>query len=616
MAHNKWPGKQLTVPDKNDTNYRKPSWLKKNVKIIYITALLVCMPSWLWFSWITLDERAHRELYREVFDDLSLFADSLNSELEKYRFIPKVLMLDASLLAQANNPDLASAIDQSNQRLQHIRRTTNADEVFIMDPTGITIASTKLDNIGDRYQHSPFFSAARAGESGGFFTLGLHAGIRGYYFSEPLFQPDTDEVAGVIVVKVNMARLERGWLNRATPMLITDEYGVVIASSIPTWLFTTRSPLTNRQKQNIRDSSKYPMVSFPLLQTQVHKVTPYGQIVSLPKAGFKRVLEVTKSIPALNWTIYGQGNLTAAKQGAYQGVAISSLLLALLLTLAYVATQRRLQFLETLHRREINQNRLQQAKDQLETRVTERTQALESSNQELKQAQQELIHAAKLATLGQLATSVTHEINQPLTAILASAENAEQWLLRQQTDKVLGNILQIKSLAQKMGFITSHLKTFGRKTDDKNEWVCPQTALSLLQSRISQEGVEIIIKDMSALQVMANDVRLEQVFINLLTNALDAMQKSPHKQLSIYFSNDSLDDLKQLTIYVTDTGSGIDSDHLHHLFDPFFSTKDVGVGLGLGLTISYSIIKTMGGELTAKNDADGATFGIQLQAQH
>jgi two-component system C4-dicarboxylate transport sensor histidine kinase DctB len=116
--------------------------------------------------------------------------------------------------------------------------------------------------------------------------------------------------------------------------------------------------------------------------------------------------------------------------------------------------------------------------------------------------------------------------------------------------------------------------------------------------------------------VMANDVRLEQVFINLLTNALDAMQKSPHKRLSIYFNNDSLDDLKQLTIYVTDTGSGIDSDHLHHLFDPFFSTKDVGVGLGLGLTISYSIIKTMGGELTAKNDADGATFGIQLQAQH
>ncbi len=136
----------------------------------------------------------------------------------------------------------------------------------------------------------------------GFFTLGLHAGIRGYYFSEPLFEADTDEVAGVIVVKVNMARLERGWLNRATPMLITDEYGAVIASSIPSWLFTNRSPLTEQQKQNIRASSKYPLVPFPLLQTQVHENTPLGQIVSLPKAGFKRMLEVTTSIPALDWT--------------------------------------------------------------------------------------------------------------------------------------------------------------------------------------------------------------------------------------------------------------------------------------------------------------------------
>lgn len=608
------------MPDKNDISYRKPTWLKKNVKIIYITVLLVSLPSWIWISWITLDEKAHRDLYRQVYDDLSLFADSLNSELEKYRFIPKVLMLDASLVAQATQSNLTSLTLQPNQRLTQIRQTTNADEVFILDATGTTIASTKPENIGDRYEHSPFYSKARAGGSGGFFTLGLHAGIRGYYFSEPLFKSNTDQVAGVIVVKVNMARLERGWLNRTTPMLITDEYGVVIASSIPSWLFTTRSPLTEQQKQHIRASSKYPLVSFPLLQTQVHKTTPFGQIVSLPKAGFKRVLEVTKSIPALDWTIYGEGDLAKAQQSAYQGVAISSLLWALLLTLAYVVTQRRLQLLDTLHRREINQNRLQAAKNQLETRVTERTRALESSNQELKQAQQELVHAAKLATLGQLATSVTHEINQPLTAILASAENAEQWLMRQQTDKALGNILQIKSLAQKMGLISSHLKTFGRKTDDKSEWVWPQTAmdnaLSLLQPRINQEGVKTTVQDMSAIQVLANDVRLEQVFINLLTNALDAMQNSETKRLSIYFHTNLAEDVQQVTIFVSDTGSGIDSEHLHHLFDPFFSTKDVGVGLGLGLSISYSIIKTMGGELTAKNSPEGATFGIQLQAQH
>jgi C4-dicarboxylate-specific signal transduction histidine kinase len=201
-----------------------------------------------------------------------------------------------------------------------------------MNPQGTTVVSTKLENIGTEYKNSPFFNSAKAGGSGGFFTLGLYAGIRGYYFSEPLFNPASGEVVGVIVVKVNMARLERNWLNNATPMLITDEYGVVIASSIPSWLFTTRSPLSEVQKQDIRNSSKYPMVSFPLLQTKVHKNTPYGQIVSLPKAGFKRVLEVTKVMPELNWTIYGEGDLTVAKKDVYQGVAISTLLWILLLS--------------------------------------------------------------------------------------------------------------------------------------------------------------------------------------------------------------------------------------------------------------------------------------------
>tara|TARA_B100000780_G_C21077285_1_gene433743 strand:+ start:346 stop:759 length:414 start_codon:yes stop_codon:yes gene_type:complete len=121
------------------------------------------MPSWIWISWITLEEKAHRDLYRQVYDDLSLFADSLNSELEKYRFIPKVLMLDASLVAKAGNPTLVSANNQPNQRLQHIRRTTNADEVFILDATGTTIVSTETENIGDSYEHSPFYSKAKVG---------------------------------------------------------------------------------------------------------------------------------------------------------------------------------------------------------------------------------------------------------------------------------------------------------------------------------------------------------------------------------------------------------------------------------------------------------------------
>ncbi|HCH33813.1 MAG TPA: hypothetical protein DE045_12790, partial [Oceanospirillaceae bacterium] len=443
------------MSDKNDIKYRERSWLQNNVKTIYITLLFITLPSWAWMSWITLTQSSEQLVRQQVYSDIALFADSLNSELEKYRFVPKMLMLDAGLVERTTQATSDSPAAKAKPYLQHIRQATKADEIFIINAQGTTIASTKTSNIGIGYRHSPFFIAAKAGRSGGFFTLGLHAGIRGYYFSEPLFNPSTDAVVGVIVVKVNMARLERGWLNKATPMLITDNYGVIIASSTPSWLFTSLSPLSADNKQQIRHSRKYPMVSFPLLQTTIHKQVEGGQVVSLPRAGFKKVLEVSKLMPNLGWTIYGHGNLSAAKQSVYQGVAISSLLWALLLTLAYVVTQRRLQFMETLHRREVNQARLQQAKDQLETRVAERTHELQESNLELKQTQQELIHSAKLATLGQLATSVTHEINQPLTAILTSADNAEQWLGRGQVDKAQDKLAQIKTLAQKMGLITS-----------------------------------------------------------------------------------------------------------------------------------------------------------------
>ncbi|HCH33814.1 MAG TPA: two-component sensor histidine kinase, partial [Oceanospirillaceae bacterium] len=135
-------------------------------------------------------------------------------------------------------------------------------------------------------------------------------------------------------------------------------------------------------------------------------------------------------------------------------------------------------------------------------------------------------------------------------------------------------------------------------------------AFALLQPRINQEQVETVIEELSSFQVLANDVRLEQVFINLISNALDAMQLSQNKRLTVSCQSDT----KTVYIHFSDTGSGIDSDHLLQLFDPFFSTKDVGVGLGLGLTISYSIIKTMGGDLSARNSASGAVFSIRLRA--
>ena len=596
-----------------DNPYPPRSWLQSNIKSLYIITLMIVLPLWLLASFYVFTNQAQRNLHQVIHNDVLLFADSLESELEKYRSIPKMLMMDVALTNSISNKNLFNSSHIHNY-LQHIRTTTNSDEVFLLDIQGHTLVSTKFDNEGINYAHTPFFQDAAQGNSGGFFTMGVNAGIRGYYFSESLIDRSPGRVIGVIVVKVNMARLERDWLSKLTPMMITDENQIVIASSTASWLFTSRQRLTNDQKRRIKLTRKYPTTSFPILPIEVIRNIEGADIVKLPKLGYERVLEASHLLPDLAWTLYAHGDLKQLDLPIRRNTGLSALLFMLTLSIAYLAVQRRLQFNETLVRREINQIHLQQAKDLLETRVEERTEELQASNLELKQTQQELIHSAKLATLGQLATSVTHEINQPLTAILTSADNAEQWLGRGQVEKAQDKLAQIKTLAQKMGLITSHLKTFGRKTDDKNDWICPQIALdnafALLQDRIKQEQVSTEVEDLSKFHVLANDVRLEQVFINLISNALDAMQLSQHKRLKVYCQTDAAN----LNIHFSDTGSGIDSDHLLQLFDPFFSTKDVGVGLGLGLTISYSIIKTMGGDLSARNSASGAVFSIRLRA--
>lgn len=595
-----------------DLPYPPRTWLQSNLKPLYLVAMLLLIPIWLLVSWLIFTSQAQQGLRIQIENDLTLFADSLDSELEKYRFVPKMLIMDSTMANAITNPNMRQ-FRNIYDHLQHIRTVTTADEVFLLDTAGDTLASTEVDNRGLNYAHTPYFKAAKTGTSGGFFTLGVNAGIRGYYFSEPLFDTNTDDVIGVVVVKVNMSRLERGWLNRGTPMMITDEYGVVIAASVPSWLFTTRARLNDDAKAAIQATSKYPTTSFPLLQTKVMAEIDGARIVSLPKTGFAQVMEVNMPLPQVGWQLYGHADLQQLDFAIQRNTAISLLLFILTLSLAYVVIQRRLQFQETLVRREINQQRLEQAKDLLEVRVTERTKELQDSHDELKRTQTELIHAAKLATLGQMATSVTHEINQPLTAIQTTAENAEQWLQRENYQRVEQNLSNIKKLAHKMAAITSHLKTFGRKTDNTTSWVrldeAINNAVELVTLRCKQEQVELVVHGSDGLLVKADLVRLEQVLINLLTNALDAMQDSPTKKLSL----NCVKMTKQICIRVTDTGTGIDADHLEQLFDPFFTTKSTGAGLGLGLSISYSIIEAMGGSLTAHNRPQGgAEFCLRL----
>ncbi|MFT6349285.1 MAG: two-component system C4-dicarboxylate transport sensor histidine kinase DctB [Psychromonas sp.] len=244
----------------------------------------------------------------------------------------------------------------------------------------------------------------------------------------------------------------------------------------------------------------------------------------------------------------------------------------------------------------------------------ENSHKLEQTNKQLISLQNELVQSGKLAALGELSVGITHEINQPLTAVNSHLHSASIWLERKQLDKVKNNLCKIEKLLAKTSVITQHLKSFARKSDGKIEKVSVNNviteALELLSSRIDNGKCTITYININNYFVWANAIRLEQVMVNIIANALDAVAGVNEANINISLTEN--DDT--IFIKVKDNGEGISSDDLAHIFDPFFSKKMVGKGLGLGLSITFNIIKDFNGNLSVQSElGKGATFAIELK---
>lgn len=250
---------------------------------------------------------------------------------------------------------------------------------------------------------------------------------------------------------------------------------------------------------------------------------------------------------------------------------------------------------------------VKQTNRKLEAEVIERTIAEEK----LRVTQDELIQAGKLAALGQLSVGITHEINQPLTAVNSHVRSAQLWLEKDRPDKALNNLQKIETLLEKVAAITRHLKAFSRKSDGKLTSVLLNDVISdaidLFETR--QSGVNIEYSPHRSLLVRANSIRLEQVLVNLISNALDAIEHKEQPKLIISTSEHS----ETIEVSVKDNGLGIPQEDLPHLFDPFYSRKSSGKGLGLGLSIAYNIIKDFGGSIHVESEEhQGTTFIVTL----
>ena len=248
----------------------------------------------------------------------------------------------------------------------------------------------------------------------------------------------------------------------------------------------------------------------------------------------------------------------------------------------------------------------QRNREELEELVEVRT-------RDLRTAQDGLVQSAKLAALGQMSAALAHEINQPLTAQRMQLATLRLLLDHGRIEDAYKALAPLEQMLTRMAALTGHLKTYARQSpsglrERLDLASVVDQSLQLLEPRLKEEAVELSLHLVRPAWVRGDAIRLEQVLINLLRNALDAMHGKPRKHLEIRIKADQ--QLWHLT--VSDSGGGINEAELGKVFDPFFTTKPVGEGLGLGLAVSYAIVHELGGRLTASNHNDGALFTLTL----
>jgi two-component system C4-dicarboxylate transport sensor histidine kinase DctB len=288
-------------------------------------------------------------------------------------------------------------------------------------------------------------------------------------------------------------------------------------------------------------------------------------------------------------------------------IALEIMVFAILLAGALFLMSRRAMSRSLFFQRESAE--LRQLNAALQREIAERERAEKS----LEVAEQTLQQSSKLAVLGEMSASVSHELNQPLAAMKTYLAGARLLLQRKRPEEALSSFQRIDDLIERMGAITRQLKSYARKGGDAVEPIdvkaCVSSALSMMEPQLRRRDIRIVTSlPREPLMVMADRIRLEQVLINLLRNALDATKDRPAPEIRIMATGGD-----SIVVAVRDNGEGITD--LDRLFEPFYTTKAPGDGVGLGLAISSSIVNDFGGRLTARNGREGgAVFEMILPA--
>ena len=555
---------------------------------------------------------------------LQIIALDLESVLEKFETLPFALAFQPDVTHVLARPDDRVAIDRLNRTLQAIQRQAKVGALYLMDRNGNTLASSNWDTprtfVGRNFGYRPYFRDALDGKAGRFYGIGSTTNEPGYFIAQPVYpaRPAQDGAAqagvapvGVMAVKISLAEFEQTWRSSEDPIALADRNGVVFLSNRAPWKYRSLHLLDVTAQKNLAGTLQYAGVS----------VLPIAALAPMAKAGFGD--RVAQPLGRLGWQLMLFPSRARVERVAVLSALATALLLAIGAVSQWAVYQRRRRMEERLESRAA----LQMAAEDLDRKIAQRTQELISANQNLeskfvkleeaerllRSTQNELVQAGKLAMLGQMAAGVTHELNQPLAAIRAFADNAITFLARGQTVPAEENLAHISAASARMGTIIGQLKGFARKSHGAVSSVdmaqSIEVSAALLQNEFRRQDVALEIAVHDPVQIMGDAARTEQVLINLMRNALDAVEHADIRRVIVQLTHEG----DEAVIRIHDSGPGIPQQVVPHLFEPFFTTKASGKGLGLGLAISSSIVQAMNGRLTAHNHADGgAEFVVHL----
>jgi two-component system C4-dicarboxylate transport sensor histidine kinase DctB len=555
--------------------------------VLFIFLLISIVTLWVSNAWLT--ERFSESMRNKLEVRLTLYSGNLKSELQRNSIVPKLLARDQELIGALHSQDFST----STQRLIDFVDEIGAASLMLLDKDGRTVASTDRNNLGSMHREKAFFVDATRSNETVFTIVPQETGGVDFYYSRRIeFQ---NRFIGVVSVEVDLHKFERAWAGISDSIMVIDSEGKIILATDPRWRGVSE---TEALAKRPAETALSQAVQFTAGLTGYRDST-YVQ--------GEAVMRIAGRVPFRGWQIVSFTAFSSVREKVNSILALEvmgfTLMLAMIFYLANRRTRVRLKIFEN------ESAELRRLNERLQREIAER----EKVQKTLEVAEQSLEQSSKLAALGEMAAAVSHELNQPLAAMKTYLAGAGLLLSRNRPDETLSAFHRIDDLIERMGAITRQLKTYARKGSETFSPVDMSAALSsslsMMEPQLKHSNIRLekVISEQSVV-VIGDRVRLEQVLINLLRNAVDAVKTVPDPVIEIMLSRG-----ETVTLSVRDNGSGIEE--LDLLFEPFHTTKKDGDGVGLGLAISSGIVKDHGGRLTARNSDDGgAVFEVQLPA--